>query len=68
MSSQTTNLRMTGVPTSIYSASVVRANWSEILKRVDSGEEVIVVRHGKPIVVISQYREESDDRTGRPHE
>jgi len=43
----------------ILSVSKVRACWSEILRRVaEDNEKVIVVKHGKPIAVITQYREE----------
>lgn len=46
----------------ILSASEVRTRWSEILRRVaEDNEKVIVVKHGKPVVVITQYREEPPD-------
>ena len=46
----------------ILPVSEVRARWSEILRRVvKNSEKVIVVRYGRPIAVITKYKETSDD-------
>ena len=50
---------MDGTMTSRITVHEAKTNLSELLRRVEAGEEVVIARGNKPVAVLSAYR--SDD-------
>jgi prevent-host-death family protein len=45
-----------------------RANWREILDAVDSGEEIVIERYGRPVAVLAPYHERISAPLGQARE
>lgn len=48
------------------SSEKARAKWRELLDRVAAGEEIVIERYGRPVVVLTPYQAETAVHEPRP--